>query len=65
MTDSIFASAGDAFLLLCYSTIPAATSTVYNSALTATLINSAKDHKMARHQPPHNSATLGAPVARE
>jgi hypothetical protein len=65
MTDSIFASATDSFLLLCYGTSTTPTSTVYNSALTATLITSAKDLKKARHQPPHNSATLGAPAARD
>jgi hypothetical protein len=65
MTDTIFASAGDAFVLWCYGTSSTPTSTVYNSALTATLINSADDRKKARHQRTHGSAPSGAPADRK
>jgi hypothetical protein len=64
MTDAIFASAGDFFELLCYSANNTGNSNVFNSALTATLINSAFDAKKA-HKPAHSSGILGGPVNRK
>jgi hypothetical protein len=64
MTDAIFAGAGDVFQLWCYSATGAANSFVFNSGLSATLINSSFAHKkQAQHATP--PSIPGGPVTRK
>ncbi len=68
MTDAVFASAGDFIELYCYSANNTGNSSVYNSALTALLVNSADVSKKAAKQASKqtfSTTTLGGPASRK
>ena len=64
MTNAIFANSGDFVVLYCYSANNTGNTNVYDSALTATLINSSNDQKKG-NKVTHSSGTLGAPTDRK
>jgi hypothetical protein len=64
ITDAIFTGAGDVFQLWCYSATGAANSFVFNSGLSATLINSSfAAKKKSQHITP--PSIPGGPVTRK
>jgi hypothetical protein len=61
MTNSIFAEAGDFIELYCYSAGNTGATNLFDSALTAVLINSSDANKKGNKQT-HTSGAPGAPV---
>jgi hypothetical protein len=62
-SDAIFISAGDVFQFYCYSGGADTTSSVFDAALTATLIDSSFAPKKSRHQRMHSSNDPTGPRA--
>jgi hypothetical protein len=62
-SDAIFIGAGDVFQFYCYSKGSDTTSSVYDAALTATLINSSFAPKKSRHSPVQSSSDPTGPHA--